>query len=488
MSHLSPLPDRAEPMPYFPIFLDLRGRVVLLVGGGEAAASKARLLARAGADILLVAENLSPEMAELVDQGAISRIERQFRPGLLDGATLAFDGAGDAELTDRLRAAAFSRNVLVNVIDVPDQCDFTVPAILDRSPLIIAISTGGGAPALARNIRQRLELAIPASYAGIARAAARCRQQVRAALAGFRDRQRFWDALFTDDQLMGLPEAAAIEAIETALAKPRKQPPTGSVTLVGAGPGDPGLLTVKAVQAIAAADVILHDALVPDSILALARRETRLISVGKRAGCRSVPQEFTNRLMVSEARRGQRVVRLKGGDPFIFGRAGEEAAFLREQGVGVEIVPGITAAMGAAAQLGIPLTHRGVARSLRIVTAHCRTEAETDLIDWASLADPSTTLALYMGRDRLSTIAENLIGAGLPAQTPAALVANATRPDMQVQFAPLTALAGGSVLIDGTAPSLILIGNAVAQAPGWAAVTPQLCRHDDPPLYGMSNT
>lgn len=482
MSHPSPLPDRADPMPYFPIFLDLRGRVVLLVGGGEAAASKARLLIRAGADILLVAENLSPEMVELVDQGAISRIESQFRPGLLDGATLAFDGAGDAELTDRLRAAAFSRNVLVNVIDVPDQCDFTVPAILDRSPIIIAISTGGGAPALARNIRQRLELAIPASYAGIARAAARCRQQVRAALAGFRDRQRFWDALFTDDRLMGLPEAAAIEAIEAALTRPRNEPPAGSVTLVGAGPGDPGLLTVKAVQAIAAADVILHDALVPDAILALARRETRLIAVGKRAGCRSVPQEFTNRLMASEARRGLRVVRLKGGDPFIFGRAGEEAAFLREQGVAVEIIPGITAAMGAAAQLGIPLTHRGMARSLRIVTAHCQTEAETDLIDWASLADPSTTLALYMGRDRLSTIAENLIEAGLPAQTPAALVANATRPDMQVQFAPLTALARGAVLIDGTAPSLILIGNAVAQAPGWAAVAPLARCDDDPPL------
>lgn len=469
MSHLSPLPDRAEPMAYFPIFLDLRGRVVLLAGGGEAAASKARLLIRAGADILLVAQDLSPEMAELVDQGAISRIEPQFRPSLLDGATLAFDGAGDPDLTDRLRAAAFSRNVPVNVIDVPDQCDFTVPAILDRSPIIVAISTGGGAPALARNIRQRLELAIPASYAGIARAATHCRKRVRSALNGFRDRQRFWDALFTDDRLMGLPEAAAIEAIEAALTKPRNGPPAGSVALVGAGPGDPGLLTVKAVRAIAAADVILHDALVPDAILALARRETRLISVGKRAGCRSVPQEFTNRLMASEAKRGLRVVRLKGGDPFIFGRAGEEADFLREQGVAVEIVPGITAAMGAAAQLGIPLTHRGVARSLRIVTAHCRTEAETDLIDWRSLADPSTTLALYMGRDRLTIIAENLIRSGLPANTPAALVANATRPDMAVRFAPLATLANSTTLTDGAAPSLILIGNAIAEAPGWSA-------------------
>lgn len=472
MSHLSSPPDRAEPMPYFPIFLDLRGRVVLLAGGGEAAASKARLLIRAGAEILLVTDTLSPEMADLVESGAIFRIEQQFRPGLLNGTTLAFDGAGDPDLTDRLRTAAFSRNVPVNVIDVPDQCDFTVPAILDRSPIIVAISTGGGAPALARNIRQRLELAIPASYAGIARAATHCRKRVRSALDGFRDRQRFWDALFTDDRLMGLPEAAAIEAIETALTERDNGTSAGSVTLVGAGPGDPGLLTVKAVQAIAAADVVLHDALVPDAILALARRETRLISVGKRAGCRSVPQEFANRLMVSEAKRGLRVVRLKGGDPFIFGRAGEEADFLREQGVAVEIVPGITAAMGAAAQLGIPLTHRGVARSLRIVTAHCRTEAETDLIDWRSLADADTTLALYMGRDRLPAIVGDLITAGLPADTPAALVADATRPTMQVRYGALAALPDLTAAADNKAPSLILVGKAVALAPGWSMERP----------------
>lgn len=243
----------------------------------------------------------------------------------------------------------------------------------------------------------------------------------------------------------------------------------GAVTLVGAGPGDPGLLTLHAARAIGSADIILHDALVPDSILALARRETRLVSVGKRAGCRSVPQAFTNRLMAACARKGLRVVRLKGGDPFIFGRAGEEAEFLRAQGVAVNVIPGITAASGAAAQLGLPLTHRGVARSMRVVTAHCRTSSETDAIDWAKLADPGTTLALYMGRDRLGDIATSLIAAGLPPGTPAALIANACRPDAEVRFATIADLPTTPALTDPAAPSLILVGDAVAHAPGWAA-------------------
>lgn len=473
MLHQTSRPDPAPPMPYFPVFLDLRGRSVLLAGGGEAAASKARLLARAGAAILLVADDLSAEMLELLETGAIVRRETDFRPDLLDSAVLAIDGAGDPDLTDRIRSAAFSRNVPVNVVDVPALCDFTVPAILDRSPVVVAVSTGGGAPALARNIRQRLEAAIPAGYASLARAARHARTHVRDRLETMRDRQRFWDRVLsgpTADRLMALPEDQAVEAIEAELARfiAGGRDRDGSVMLVGAGPGDPGLLTLTAARAIGTADIILHDALVPDAILDLARRETRLVSVGKRAGCRSVPQEFTNRLMAACARRGLKVVRLKGGDPFVFGRAGEEADFLRAQGIAVQVVPGITAAMGAAAQLGLPLTHRGVARSLRIVTAHCRTSAETDAIDWRPLADPGTTLALYMGRDRLREIAESLIAAGLPATTPATLVSNATRPDMDARFASIADLASAPPLTDPTAPSLILIGDAVAEAPGWA--------------------
>lgn len=476
MLHLSSRPDPANPMPYFPVFLDLRGRTVLLAGGGEAAASKARLLARAGADILLLAAEVGEEMQEMLESGTIRRRETAFRPDLLDGAVIAIDGSGDPDLTDRIRSAAFTRNVPVNVVDVPEQCDFTVPAILDRSPVMVAVSTGGGAPALARNIRQRLEAAIPAGYAGLARAAQRARANVRNALSTTRDRQRFWDRVLSGtlaDRLMAMEENAAVAEIAAELSRfiEGGRDEGGAVTLVGAGPGDPGLLTLHAARAIGSADIILHDALVPDSILALARRETRLVSVGKRAGCRSVPQEFTNRLMAACAKKGLRVVRLKGGDPFIFGRAGEEAEFLRGQGVAVTVIPGITAVAGAAAQLGLPLTHRGVARSMRIVTAHCRTTAETDAIDWAGLADPGTTLALYMGRDRLDEIATSLIKAGLPPDTPAALVANACRPDAAVRFAPIRDLPLAPTLPDPGAPSLILVGDAVAHAPGWMAGT-----------------
>lgn len=477
MLHLSSRPDPANPMPCFPIFLDLRGRTVLLAGGGEASASKARLLARAGADIILVAANLCEEMEDLLTAGRIRRREAAFRPDLLDGAVIAIDGAGDPDLTDRIRCAAFPRNVPVNVVDVPEQCDFTVPAILDRSPVVVAVSTGGAAPALARNIRQRLEAAIPAGYAGLARAARQCRTRVRDALATTRDRQRFWDRVLsgpTAERLMAMEEEGAVKEIAAELTRfiDGGRDAGGSVALVGAGPGDPGLLTLHAARAIGSADIILHDALVPDSILALARRETRLVSVGKRAGCRSVPQEFTNRLMAACAGKGLRVVRLKGGDPFIFGRAGEEAEFLRERGVAVTVVPGITAAMGAAAQLGLPLTHRGVARSLRIVTAHRRTSAETEAIDWRDLADPATTLALYMGRERLGEIAASLIAAGLPPDTPAALVANACRSDGEVRFAAIADLPRAPALADPGAPSLILVGDAVAHAPGWAARHP----------------
>jgi uroporphyrin-III C-methyltransferase/precorrin-2 dehydrogenase/sirohydrochlorin ferrochelatase len=412
-------------------------------------------------------------MLDLLAAGTIRRRETHFHPGLLDGVVIAIDGAGDPELTDRIRCAAFPRNVPVNVVDVPEQCDFTVPAILDRSPVVVAVSTGGGAPALARNIRQRLETAIPASYATLARAAQRVRATVRDTLPTTRDRQRFWDHILSGqvaDRLMALDEPAAVDAIMDALSRydtGTGRENAGSVTLVGAGPGDPGLLTLHATRAIGGADVILHDALVPDSILALARRETRLISVGKRAGCRSVPQEFTNRLMAACAKKGLRVVRLKGGDPFIFGRAGEEAEFLRGQGVTVSVIPGISAAIGAAAQLGLPLTHRGVARSLRLVTAHCRSAGETQAIDWAALADPTTTLAIYMGRDRLGEIADHLIAAGLPADTPSVLVANASRPDMAADYATIHDLP--AVAKPGNpAPCLILIGDAVAHAPGWA--------------------
>jgi uroporphyrin-III C-methyltransferase / precorrin-2 dehydrogenase / sirohydrochlorin ferrochelatase len=468
-----PEAGEAAAMPYFPIFLDLRGRKVLLVGGTEAAASKARLLARAGAAVTAVAGTLDPDLAALVRAGAVTWERRPFAPEMLEGAAIVIDGAGEPELTAAVRAAAAERNILVNVVDVPEACDFQVPAILDRSPIVVAVSTGGAAPALARVIRQRLEAAIPAGYAGLARAAQSCRGLVKERLAPGRGRQRFWDRVLAGplaDELMGMPEEAAAARIGEELARlpadPSEEP--GSVTLAGAGPGDPGLLTLHAVQALESADVILHDALVPDGILGLARREARLLSVGKRAGRASVDQDLTNRMMETFARRGLRVLRLKGGDPFVFGRGGEEAAWLRERGIAVRVIPGISAAMGIAAELGLPLTHRGAARSLRLVTASCRTQAETAAMDWRSMADPGTTLAIYMGRDRIACVAEALAAAGLSPATPAVAVENGTRPGSRHRFAELRHLASTVRELDASAPVLVVIGDAVALAPGWS--------------------
>jgi uroporphyrin-III C-methyltransferase/precorrin-2 dehydrogenase/sirohydrochlorin ferrochelatase len=268
---------------------------------------------------------------------------------------------------------------------------------------------------------------------------------------------------------MGMPEEAAVARIgeELALLPADLSEEPGSVALVGAGPGDPGLLTLHAARALESADVILHDALVPDGILGLARREARLLSVGKRAGRASVDQDLTNRLMETFARRGLRVVRLKGGDPFVFGRGGEEAAWLRERGIAVRVIPGITAAMGVAAELGLPLTHRGAARSLRLVTASCRTRAETEAMDWRSMADPGTTLAIYMGRDRIACVAEALAAAGLSPATPAVAVENGTQPGSRHRFAELRRLASTVRELDASAPVLVVIGDAVALAPGW---------------------
>lgn len=462
------------PMPYFPVFMDVRARKVLLVGGTEAAASKARLLLRADAAVVVVADSLCEDLAALVRAERLSWDRRAFVPEMLDGARLVIDGAGDAALTDAVQAAAAGRNIPLNVVDVPERCNFTVPAMLDRAPVMVAISTGGTAPALARTIRQRLETAIPAGTGRLAAAAKACRQRVKDALPTARARQRFWDSVLAGEQadrLMALTEAEATARIEAELSRfaADRTAEAGSVTLVGAGPGDPGLLTMTSVKAIGTADVILHDALVPESILSLARRETRLVPVGKRAGRPSVPQGFTNRMMAVCARRGLRVVRLKGGDPFVFGRGGEEAATLRDKGISVRVVPGITTALAAAAEMSLPLTHRGVARSLRLTTASCRTPAETAAVDWRAMADPATTLAIYMGRDQVGAIAAALTAAGLPPATPAALAENVGGPGARHVFAPVSNLAEAIAAADHdpTAPALVLIGDAVAEAPGW---------------------
>lgn len=466
-----PTRTRETEIPYLPIFLDVQERKILLVGGGPAAAAKAGLLVRSRARVAVVAETLCETLRQIVEAGDVAWDGRPFEPSMLEDAALVFDGAGDRALTDLLRRETRARGILLNVIDRPAACDFIVPARLERGPITIAISTGGAAPGLARAIRQQLETMLPAGYGRIARAAGRCRARVKERLPTTRARQRFWSRLLepaSTRDLCRLEEGEIASHFEAALDHADEQP-TGSVQLVGAGPGDPELLTVKAVRAIEAADVIFHDALVPPAILEIARREARLVSVGKRAGRASVDQALTNRMMAVAAERGERVVRLKGGDPLIFGRGGEEAAYLRERGIPVSIVPGITAASGIGAELGLPLTHRGVARSVRYVTARCRNPEETAHIEWERLADPSTTLAVYMGRDQAGGIAEALMRGGMPAGTPVAAVENGTLSDSRHRFARLADLGRAVTALNGRAPVLLLIGDAVAEAPGWRA-------------------
>ncbi len=486
MTAQSTMPPNDTALDTLPLFVKLRGHTALLVGGSAAAAAKARLLLRAGAEVRLIADALAPEMAELVHAGALAVAAPRLDPAHLEGCRLAFDDGADAAASALLEDLAAARGMLVNTIDRPDRCDFIVPAIVDRSPVVVAVSTGGGSPALAKLVRQRIEACLPAGLGSLTRALSACRSRVKEALPSGRARLRFWDHFLNDDRLDRLaatdPDTLALRVaaeVDQALADRvphADERAQGSVALVGAGPGDPGLLTLAAAEALRTADVVLHDALVSPAVLAMARKEARLIPVGKRAERPSMPQDMINRLILTHARRGERVVRLKGGDPFIFGRGGEEQAFLRHHGIEPRIIGGTTAAFGIAAALGIPLTHRGEARSLRLVTGafledgHLPGDGTSRGPDWRTLADRETTLCLYMSGKAAPRAAEGLIAAGLSPSTPVAAVWNGTMPEQQERFLTLRALRCGLPAPEDDhtgrddGPVLLIIGSVVAHA------------------------
>jgi uroporphyrin-III C-methyltransferase/precorrin-2 dehydrogenase/sirohydrochlorin ferrochelatase len=450
---------------YFPLFADLRGRRVLVVGGGEVAERKVRLLLEAGARIDIVARGLvANELAGWVGDGLASWQAHEFHDSQLDGVTLAVAATSDAALNERVASAARTRHLLCNVVDDAERSSFIVPAIVDRSPLVIAISSGGVAPVLARLARERIEVLFDESFGTLARLLADWRGRIKRALPDVAARRRFYERAVrgrvAELVRSRQPEAAGME-IERQLTEPSR-PATGSVVLVGAGPGDPGLLTLNALRALQEADVILHDRLVTDAVLALARRDAERISVGKAAGAHSVPQSRIHELLVEHALAGRRVVRLKGGDPFVFGRGGEELEVLARHGIPFEVVPGITAAIGCAAYAGIPLTHRDHAQSVRFVTAHCGESA--DALDWASLAQPRQTLALYMGVAALDRIAGQLLAHGRAATTPVAIVENGSHPDQRVTLATLAALHDVSRRADIQSPALLIVGEVAALA------------------------
>lgn len=360
-------------MDFLPLFHSLQGRLALVVGGGEVALRKARLLADAGARLRVVAPQIHIELRHLVEQGGGELLERDYQDGDQPGCVLIIAATDDEPLNAEVSRAANARGIPVNVVDAPALCSVIFPAIVDRSPLVVAVSSGGDAPVLARLIRAKLETWIPSTYGQLAGLASRFRHRVKELLPDLQQRRVFWENLFQGEiaerVLAGRP-AEAERLLEERLAGGLAHIATGEVYLVGAGPGDPDLLTFRALRLMQQADVVLYDRLVAPSILELCRRDAERLYVGKRRAEHAVPQDRINRLLVELASQGKRVLRLKGGDPFIFGRGGEEIDELAAHGIPFQVVPGITAASGCAAYAGIPLTHRDHAQSVRFVTGH----------------------------------------------------------------------------------------------------------------------
>lgn len=448
-------------MEFLPLFHHLRGRRVLVVGGGDIALRKSRLLAAAGAVLRVVAPWVEQELRDLVASSGGEVCDRGYEEVDQDGCVLVIAATDDEPLNARVSQDAHRRGVPVNVVDAPALCSVIFPAIVDRSPLVIAVSSGGDAPVLARLIRARLESWIPSTYGQLAGLAARFRERVKGLFPDVQQRRVFWEDVFqgpiAERQLAGQGAEAERLLIECIEGKPL--PATGEVYLVGAGPGDPDLLTFRALRLMQQADVVLYDRLVAPAILELCRRDADRVYVGKRRAEHAVPQAQINEQLVTLAQQGKRVLRLKGGDPFIFGRGGEEIEELAAHGIPFQVVPGITAASGCAAYAGIPLTHRDYAQSVRFITGHLK-DGSTDL-PWHDLVAPAQTLVFYMGLVGLPVICEELVRHGRASSTPAALVQQGTTRNQRVFTGTLANLPQLVAEHEVHAPTLVIVGEVV---------------------------
>ncbi|QXH58564.1 siroheme synthase CysG [Pseudomonas maumuensis] len=448
-------------MDYLPLFHKLQGGRVLVVGGGEIALRKARLLADAGAALRVVAPEVDGQLAMLAREGGGEVLVRGYQASDLDGCRLVIAATDDSALNAQVSAEAQARSLPVNVVDAPALCTVIFPAIVDRSPLVVAVSSGGDAPVLARLIRAKLEAWIPSAYGELAGLAARFRHKVKALYPDVNQRRGFWESVFqgpiAERQLAG--QGAEAERLLQAMVDGAPVQQGGEVYLVGAGPGDPDLLTFRALRLMQQADVVLYDRLVAPAIIEMCRRDAERIYVGKRRADHAVPQDKINRLLVDLARQGKRVLRLKGGDPFIFGRGGEEIEELADEGIPFQVVPGITAASGCSAYGGIPLTHRDYAQSVRFVTGHLKDG--TSNLPWNDLVAPAQTLVFYMGLVGLPTICAELIRHGRAASTPAALVQQGTTRNQRVFTGTLADLPALVARHEVHAPTLVIVGEVV---------------------------
>jgi uroporphyrin-III C-methyltransferase/precorrin-2 dehydrogenase/sirohydrochlorin ferrochelatase len=452
-------------MDHLPIFLNVKGKHALVVGGGTVACRKADLLVRAGCSLTVLSPELNDDMARLVRAHQLEHRTGELSADDLDGCALAFGASSDKAANRLLHDLAAAAGIPVNVADNPELCDFIMPAVLDRTPLLVAIGSGGTSPLLTRMIKARFETTIPAAYGRLAEFAGSYRDRVKAAIPNITRRRRFWETMIAGpvaEHLFSSQEEQAAELMDKLLegaATDGDQPPQGEVYLVGTGPGDPDLLTFRALRLMQQADVVLYDRLVSDDILNLARRDATRVYVGKMPKEHTVPQDKIIGMLISLAQEGKRVLRLKGGDPFIFGRGGEEIATLAENNIPFQVIPGVTAANGCAAYAGIPLTHRDHAQGCVFVTGH---EKDGQLnLNWDSLVQPRQTVVVYMGLASLDTISEGFLGHGADPATPAAIIENGTRAGQRVITGTLESLPGKAVAAGIKSPALLIIGSVV---------------------------
>ena len=448
-------------MDYLPIFLNIREQRCLVVGGGEIATRKAVMLIRAGARVQVVAPDISPALIEKLQSHNGSYRMGAYDVSDLDDVAIVIAATNDEALNRQVHADCRARQLPVNVVDAPALCSFVFPSIVDRSPLIIAVSSAGKSPVLARLLRARLETTIPAAYGRLADICGEFRALAKQTFPDTNNRRGFWEhelqGRFAELVYTGREDEARAHLREAfAAARPQQ---AGEVYLVGAGPGDPDLLTFRALRLMQQADVVVHDRLVSEPILDLCRRDADFIHVGKARADHTMPQEDINHLLVRLAQEGKRVCRLKGGDPFIFGRGGEEIEELAAAGIPFQVVPGITAANGCSAYAGIPLTHRDYAQSVRFVTGHLKDGSPE--LPWNELIHDQQTLVLYMGLVGLDHICQQLIAHGMPADMPVALVSQGTRPDQMVVTGTVADIAGKVIESGIKAPTLTIVGRVV---------------------------
>jgi uroporphyrin-III C-methyltransferase / precorrin-2 dehydrogenase / sirohydrochlorin ferrochelatase len=450
-------------MDYLPLFLRLVRTPVLVVGGGHVAQRKVSLLCRAGAVVTVVAPEIEPDLHTLLEQHGGHWLERAYSNECIKDQQLVIVATPDRELNRQVSLFAQERMIPVNVVDDPELCSFIFPAIVDRSPLLVAIGSGGRSPVLVRRVRSQIESLLPAEFGKLAEFAAVFRRRVAEALADISQRRRFWETLLDrpalQQRVFNNDNAGAGDVLENLLAQFQVSRPSGEVYLLGAGPGDPDLVTFKTLRLLQAADVVLYDRLVSPQVLDLSRRDAERIYVGKQRSDHAVPQQEINQMLVDLALQGKRVARLKGGDPFIFGRGGEEIELLAHHQIPFQVVPGITAASGCACYAGIPLTHRDHAQSVRFITGHLQ-DGSLDL-PWQELQNPRETLVFYMGLQGIGEICLRLQEHGRAAETAVALVEQGTTANQRTHVSTLAELPALLANTEIHPPTIIIVGSVV---------------------------